>query len=241
MMKYLNNRKDKSRANRQQAQKGAQQVAQGQGSGQQAQHQQAANQGQNQGGGGKKVVAQDHPAISLVSGTWNFLKSMLTYHPSQIDDSFSLGGRRTQANPNVFKLNQQDNRYSKQKGQNNVQSDAGQCGQSGTSPSNSGKGVNGNFQNADQVPGDNNGKQDQSEQSPEQQTGSSAEGTGAQPGGAIVQPPPGTGPYVQFYAPQDTGGQPIKHTLQGGAPLGEDPVPVEEQIHYSLDKKPRTY
>ncbi|MDA8442298.1 MAG: spore germination protein [Peptococcaceae bacterium] len=208
MVRYLNNRGSKSRANRQ-----ADQAA-----GQEANAQNPQNAGEQQGNpsdvssGSQNVSPETYPFKTMLANIWHMGRRMLEYEPREVDDNFSLGGRRTGANSEKAVPGQQE-KWLNDQAQGAPQQGAPQQG----APQ----------QGAPQQGAPQQGAPQQG--APQQ--GAPQQGTPQSP-----PPPPQTAP---FYA-QNPGAveqqPPVVHTQQGGTPVGQESVPIPEQVHYDLDK-----
>ncbi len=265
VVKYLNNRKNKSRAAKGQNPGTYPGSGQAQGTGSPS----AAGSGQNQGD--NKPAVQDEPAMAFMTRAWSMVKSLITYQASELDDSFSLGARRTDGNPADGWPS-----GSGQSGQVSGIQAGGQQGQSAASVQTDAGQWRAALQPGQELleppPGSashyqmQQGAQAQQQQNPQQQdqTGQGRGQGQAKGGGAQAKPPareagqapqsqpqgdPAAGTQAKGGKGQAQGGQPpqnqsaqgqpapgVKHTKQGGTQAGEQQVPVEQQIHYALDK-----
>ncbi|HEX3016147.1 MAG TPA: spore germination protein [Desulfobacteria bacterium] len=291
MVRYLNNRRQKNQSSNGQEQgqmpNGPQpSQPQNQGNGQQSQSS-ASNQAQDSSGQEQTPSTQDSPTTARLSTLWQMVKKLLTYHPMEMDDTFSLGGRRIEQNPIPQPGGQNGNSQAVgQIGQAGVgsaqkqrrpgqivrgsaprktQGPQGSQGSQGNQGQQGGQALQGNQkpqggpgQEASQYaqgqgPQGNQGPQGgqgpQSGQGPQgnpvtanQQNQTANQGQvvpSQQPGDLQLPPPSNTAPFFQL--PQNnpalnTAGRTIRHTQQGGTPPGMQPVPVEDQIHFELDK-----
>ncbi len=253
MVKYLNNRGSKRRTNHQQngeVSPGPDQQRSGK----------AGGNDPAQGVTAQEVTAQDQPASHLVSTLWQRVKSLITYQPTETDDTFSLGGRRVEDNPNEKQPDLSaentlggeqeppaaaESDYSSNGGTNS--SAASQHGK-GDAPSESDQrgrdaGGGSSKQAAREVSGQarpQHGAGEQSRENRVRDPGQSREvqqhsGEKTLPSGGQPSPPHSAPFYQQEFSPasrQDS----VEHTQQGGTPPGEQPVPVEQQVHFDLDK-----
>ncbi len=267
VVKYLNNRRNKSRG------------AMGQGTSPVSGQPQspgspaAAGSGQNQGG--IHPPAQDRPAMALITRVWAMAKSLITYQASELDDSFSLGARRTEANPADGWPGGPGQGGQQGQGMPNVnpgqagapvQTDIGQWRaslQPGQEALEAPPGSAAHYQMQKGAQQQNPQQQNPQEQNPPAQGpgGAAPQAKGMVQGEAQANPPvqnvgqaaqsqshkagnqaqgnKGKGQETQASQNQQGQGQPapgVKHTRQGGTPAGEKQAPVEQQIHYALDK-----
>jgi len=238
MVKYLNNRKQKSKANREQN-TGSTQASSSLG-----QKGPAPKPGANGGGQGQNNTTnpsgqgqapQNQPLQAFLGRLGAMIKGVLTFKPTPLDDTFSLGERRTQAQPPGQKPN--PNPSALQSASAGSQGSGGRAqGQAAKAQPEPGQGQ-GKNQGQNQSQSQSQG-QDQPTANPDQKAaGTPGAGTQAQSGAAAIAPPEGTAPYFQ-QNPQVAGGvtDEVHHTQQGGTPAGEEEVPIEQQVHYSLKK-----
>lgn len=159
--------------------------------------------------GQKTMTAQDHPAKAGLATFMQLAKNFLIYQPKEVDDRFSLGGRRTGANAGKPAPGQhQDWLQQDQKQNGGTAQDSGNNNQTGQQPAQQ-----------------STNAKNQSTANPEKNAR-----------GNVIPTPPGTGPYFQQQAGKNAPQQPVEHTQQGGTPPGQTPVPIEEQIHFELAK-----